>query len=256
MVLRGALRGGSRKTPASQDLSWGAGDKILISLAGGRGFEPRLTESEFLKSALKLLSFSTKEKKQACKINWLHAFSQLRRSDPQAFGRLTFAPNARRTRTLARCPDVATASGRRLKSIARHTKRRAAKRALSQTGLSGDRPELSFVLRLRPVHGVTSCRRCGRWCISYRETRTCFGGRRRWFECPGCGRACRVLFGGPFRCRRCHGLHYTSDTNRREVYGPGHYAEVRAGARGRVMGLGMRSKDWTNQHDRCSPCSA
>ena len=46
--------------------------------------------------------------------------------------------------------------------------------------------------------------------VSFTETRTCFGGRRRWFECPGCGRACRVLFGGPFRCRRCHGLHYSS----------------------------------------------
>ena len=46
--------------------------------------------------------------------------------------------------------------------------------------------------------------------VPYTETRTCFGGRRRWFECPGCGRACRVLFGGPFRCRRCHGLHYSS----------------------------------------------
>ena len=46
--------------------------------------------------------------------------------------------------------------------------------------------------------------------VPYTETRTAFGGRRRWFECPGCGRACRVLFGGPFRCRRCHGLHYSS----------------------------------------------
>ena len=33
--------------------------------------------------------------------------------------------------------------------------------------------------------------------VPYTETRTCFGGRRRWFECPRCGRACRVLFGGP-----------------------------------------------------------
>ena len=46
--------------------------------------------------------------------------------------------------------------------------------------------------------------------VSFTETRTCFGGRRRWFECPGCGRACRVLFGSPYRCRRCHGLHYSS----------------------------------------------
>ena len=27
---------------------------------------------------------------------------------------------------------------------------------------------------------------------------------------PWCGRACRVLFGGPFRCRSCHGLQYSS----------------------------------------------
>ena len=46
--------------------------------------------------------------------------------------------------------------------------------------------------------------------VPYIETRTAFGGRRRWFECPACGRACRVLFGGPYRCRGCHGLHYSS----------------------------------------------
>jgi hypothetical protein len=47
--------------------------------------------------------------------------------------------------------------------------------------------------------------------ISFTYTQTRFGGRRRWFECPRCGRACRVLFGGgPYRCRRCHGLHYSS----------------------------------------------
>ena len=46
--------------------------------------------------------------------------------------------------------------------------------------------------------------------VRFTYTRTCFGGRRRWFECPGCGKACRVLFGSPFRCRACHGLHYSS----------------------------------------------
>jgi hypothetical protein len=46
--------------------------------------------------------------------------------------------------------------------------------------------------------------------VPYTETRTAFGGRRRWFECPGCGRACRVLFGSPFRCRMCHVLRYNS----------------------------------------------
>jgi hypothetical protein len=47
--------------------------------------------------------------------------------------------------------------------------------------------------------------------VSFRETDTRFGGRRRWFACPGCGRACRVLFGGGrFLCRSCHGLQYKS----------------------------------------------
>ena len=47
--------------------------------------------------------------------------------------------------------------------------------------------------------------------VRFRETDTRFGGRRRWFACPRCGRACRVLFGGGrFLCRRCHGLQYKS----------------------------------------------
>jgi hypothetical protein len=47
--------------------------------------------------------------------------------------------------------------------------------------------------------------------VRFRETNTEFGGRRRWFACPRCGRACRVLFGGgQFLCRRCHGLRYQS----------------------------------------------
>jgi hypothetical protein len=47
--------------------------------------------------------------------------------------------------------------------------------------------------------------------VRFRETGTRFGGRRRWFACPRCGRACRVLFGGGrFLCRSCHGLQYKS----------------------------------------------
>ena len=46
--------------------------------------------------------------------------------------------------------------------------------------------------------------------VRFTYTQTRFGGRRRWFACPGCGRACRVLFGNPFRCRACHGLRYGS----------------------------------------------
>lgn len=47
--------------------------------------------------------------------------------------------------------------------------------------------------------------------LSFTETETCFGGRRRWFECPSCGRPCRVLYSGRrFLCRLCHGLRYAS----------------------------------------------
>ncbi len=39
-----------------------------------------------------------------------------------------------------------------------------------------------------------------------------FGGRRVWFECPGCGRRCAILYAGNrFLCRLCHGLRYESD---------------------------------------------
>jgi hypothetical protein len=59
-------------------------------------------------------------------------------------------------------------------------------------------------------------RRDGTWhevreVLAFTETETCFGGRRRWFECPSCGRPCRVLYGGGrFLCRLCCGLRYAS----------------------------------------------
>jgi hypothetical protein len=38
-----------------------------------------------------------------------------------------------------------------------------------------------------------------------------FGGKRKFFLCPSCGRNCMVLYGGKyFRCRKCHGLAYAS----------------------------------------------
>ena len=47
--------------------------------------------------------------------------------------------------------------------------------------------------------------------VPFVETVTCFGGRRRWFECPGCVRPCRVLYGGGrFLCRLCLRLRYAS----------------------------------------------
>ena len=59
-------------------------------------------------------------------------------------------------------------------------------------------------------------RRDGTWhdvreVVAFTETETCFGGRRRWFGCPSCGRPCRVLYGGGrFLCRLCCGLRYAS----------------------------------------------
>ena len=32
--------------------------------------------------------------------------------------------------------------------------------------------------------------------IPFVETSPPFGGRRRWFSCPGCQRRCRILYGG------------------------------------------------------------
>jgi hypothetical protein len=59
-------------------------------------------------------------------------------------------------------------------------------------------------------HGTGHTVEQAREVISFTHTRTCFGGRRRWFACPQCSKACRVLFGVPFRCRMCRGLHYSS----------------------------------------------
>ena len=47
--------------------------------------------------------------------------------------------------------------------------------------------------------------------VPFSYTDTNFGGRRPWFECPSCGRNCRVLYGGKvYRCRKCYGLKYQS----------------------------------------------
>ena len=47
--------------------------------------------------------------------------------------------------------------------------------------------------------------------IPFTETRTNFGGTRRWLQCLSCGQACRILYGGTyFRCRTCLGLKYES----------------------------------------------
>jgi hypothetical protein len=51
--------------------------------------------------------------------------------------------------------------------------------------------------------------------ISYVTTATAFGGVRKWFCCPKCSNACRVLYGHPAACRECHGLKYASQSEAR-----------------------------------------
>lgn len=47
--------------------------------------------------------------------------------------------------------------------------------------------------------------------VPLKFTATMFGGRRRWFACPGCQRGARILYVVPqLRCRRCCRLLYAS----------------------------------------------
>jgi hypothetical protein len=47
--------------------------------------------------------------------------------------------------------------------------------------------------------------------VPFTYTPTKFGGCRKWFRCPGCGRGARVLYGWTsLRCRKCRGLKYRS----------------------------------------------
>jgi hypothetical protein len=49
--------------------------------------------------------------------------------------------------------------------------------------------------------------------VAYTITSTMIGGHRKWFECPGCRRPCRVLYGSnSLRCRLCRGLRYASQS--------------------------------------------
>jgi hypothetical protein len=78
--------------------------------------------------------------------------------------------------------------------------------AAVSVGLVSSDDCVQFTYRYRTGHSVQQAREI----VSFTHTQTCFGGRRRWFACPQCNKACRVLFGVPFRCRRCRGLHYSS----------------------------------------------
>jgi hypothetical protein len=48
--------------------------------------------------------------------------------------------------------------------------------------------------------------------VPFTFTPTRFGGWRAWFQCPGCRRGCRVLYGSTnsLLCRKCRGLKYGS----------------------------------------------
>ena len=47
--------------------------------------------------------------------------------------------------------------------------------------------------------------------VPFATSRTNFGGIRHWLTCLHCRRRVGVLYGGQyFRCRTCHGLHYSS----------------------------------------------
>ena len=48
--------------------------------------------------------------------------------------------------------------------------------------------------------------------VAYTWTACHLGGKRVWFRCPGCGERRAILYhrAGRFRCRRCHGLSYSS----------------------------------------------
>lgn len=48
--------------------------------------------------------------------------------------------------------------------------------------------------------------------IILRDTPAQFGGRRQWFECPGCNARCRVLYGYALRCHRCAAIAYQSQS--------------------------------------------
>jgi hypothetical protein len=49
--------------------------------------------------------------------------------------------------------------------------------------------------------------------VPYVTTTTMFGGHRKWFQCPGCRRPCRVLYGtNGLRCRQCRRLGYASQS--------------------------------------------
>jgi hypothetical protein len=59
---------------------------------------------------------------------------------------------------------------------------------------------------------IASSTQLVRECIPFSWSTGHLGGRRRWFQCPGCGRRVAILYltGTHFRCRMCGRLAYES----------------------------------------------
>lgn len=79
------------------------------------------------------------------------------------------------------------------------------------------RAQESVMLLYQQADGKPSLQRV--WLNSTAMPR--WGGVRWWWHCPRCGRRCRILYGLPFFCRRCHGLTYASTQSGRGSAGCG-----------------------------------
>ena len=89
------------------------------------------------------------------------------------------------------------------------------------------------------------------------------GGERVWFECPGCRRRRRVLYGGRlFRCRRCYALTYPSqyeDANDR-IMTRAQNARIRLGGDGGMDEPFPRKPKWMRwrtyrRHETLDECA-
>lgn len=114
--------------------------------------------------------------------------------------------------TTEECPSVRISP---LPSSPRHRRDRAARRTFEEAAAAG------FMVSVSSRDGRASVSAT----LHTTTTPAGFGGRRFWFVCPmpACGRRCVELFfpgRGPWGCRRCHRLTYTSrrDSHRGEAF--------------------------------------
>lgn len=71
-------------------------------------------------------------------------------------------------------------------------------------GVLADRKGVTFIKR-------NETGQHSRLFVPYTFTPAQFDGYRRWFQCPACRKACRILYGyNGLRCRRCQRLQYSS----------------------------------------------